>query len=510
MQDGPDGSGRGPAEEPDAPTTPLTPGPEGSDPAGGPDPTAGPGATILPAPRRSGRARAARLLSWTALVLGVVLVAGAGTGWGLYRHYGDKIGRLPGVGDLSSDQGFRPEDEVYLVVGSDSADGLTDAQLRRIGANRSQRDGTRTDTILLVQVPASGDRARVISFPRDSLVEIPGHGKNKINAAYDLGEQRRAGGGPGLLIDTVERISDLQVDHYVEVSLYSFVTITDAVGGVQVCLERPAQDRDANIDLPAGRQVLDGKDALAFVRQRKGLPDGDLSRIRRQQYFLGAMARKVLSAGTLLNPAKFNALLNAVVGSVKVDPRTTQSDLLQLGLQLRGVQAGSIKFETVPVLNPYGRYGQQSVVLLDEDALPDFFREGRSGGSGAVPRVTVPPASISVVVENGTRRAGLGGTAADDLRRVGFPVTAVRSAAVRDAAVTTVRYGSGRADSARTLVAALPGARLEADDALGASGLVVRVGEEYAGTRPVKVSRPRAPSAPSSEPRTAADTDCIR
>ena len=468
------------------------------------------GSTVLPAvPTRSRRARVGRAASWLALALGVVLLIGSGTGYGLYRHYGDKITTLPGIGDLAAPRSgspeLAPEDEVYLVVGSDSADGLTDRQLREIGANRSQREGTRTDTILLVQVPASGDRARVISFPRDSLVDIPGHGRDKINAAYELGEERRRGTGPALLIETVEDLSGLSIDHYVEVSLFSFVTITEALGGVEVCLARPARDEDARIDLPAGRQELDGRQALAFVRQRQGVPGGDIGRIRRQQYFLGALTRKVLSAGTLLNPARLNSLLNAVVDSVKVDPGTDQTDLLQLALQMRGLQAGAVEFETLPVVNAYARYQGQSVVLLDEAALPAFFRSDFDEPGRSRVRLTVPPRSIAVTVEAPT--SDRAADVAQALRSVDFRIAATRGGG-DGGATTEVRHGRDRLESAQTVAAALPGAVLRADDTVGRRGLVVSVGDDYSGVERVRVSQPRPSSAPR-EARTAADDDCI-
>ena len=226
-----------------------------------PRPRPAPGARQVA--RRSRGARAGRLLSWVAFTLGVLLVVSSGTAFGLYRHYGGRIEQLPEAPSLQAGTEQQlPDvvgrDEVYLVVGSDSGDDLTDEQLRSIGANRSQRDGVRTDTIILVEVPADGSRASLVSFPRDSWVEIPGHGMNKINAAYELGEEDTPGGGPDLLIRTVEQLSGRDVDHFVQVSLYGFVTITNAVGGVEVCLASPAKDEDANVDLPAGRQVLDG------------------------------------------------------------------------------------------------------------------------------------------------------------------------------------------------------------------------------------------------------------
>ena len=467
-------------------------------------PTAGTPARHVGARTRG--ARTARVLSWVAFTLGVLLVVGSGTAFGLYRHYGGRIEQLPDVPALQAGPDVVGRDEVYLVVGSDSADDLTDEQLREIGANRSNRDGVRTDTIILVQVPADGSRASLVSFPRDSWVEVPGYGRNKINAAYDLGEQDTPGGGPDLLIRTVEELSGLEVDHYVQVSLYGFVTITNAVGGVEVCLAGPAQDEDANVDLPAGRQVLDGSEALGFVRQRKGIPGGDLGRIKRQQHFLGALSREILTAGTLLNPGRLNELLNAATDSVRV-AGTTQEDLLRLGLQLREVSAGAIRFRTVPVADADGRVGGASVVLLDEPALPGFFDTlGEDRGQRVV--LTVPPESIAVDVVDATAD-DTGQAAAEALADAGFLVGTVEPADDGTSADTVVRHGVDRLQSAQTVQAALPGAELLADPALGADELVVAIGSDYAGVREVTISDADEDTAVAGESRTAADEECI-
>ena len=508
-----------PAHDPDATEVVALPHEPARVPSPEPVPLAATGAAARRAGHRTGGARAARLLSWVAFTLGVLLVVGSGTAFGLYRHYGGRIEQLPDAPALQAGadgQAVVGRDEVYLVVGSDSADDLTDAQLDQIGANRSNRDGVRTDTIILVEVPADGSRASLVSFPRDSWVDIPRHGMDKINAAYGLGEEDAPGGGPNLLIETVEQLSGRDVDHYVQVSLFGFVTITNAVGGVEVCLAAPAQDEDANVDLPAGRQVLDGNAALGFVRQRKGIPGGDLGRIKRQQHFIGALSRKVLTAGTLLNPGRLNDLLNAATDSIKV-AGTTQEDLLRLGLQLREVSAGSIRFQTVPVADADARVGDASVVLLDEAALPGFFRTlGEASGPRAV--LIVPPSSIAVDVQDATPD-GTGRAAADALAEEGFIIRSVQpadggttggaTAGGTTAGGTLVRHGIDRLQSAQTLQASLPGSELLADPELAADELVLTVGSDYAGVRRVTISSADEDTAVAAEARTAADEDCI-
>ena len=172
--------------------------------------------------------------------------------------------------------------------------------------------------MMMVHVPADGRKATVISIPRDSYVAIPGHGMNKINSAYPTGVTSANGStsaGARPAVQTVSNLTGLTIDHFVQVDLLGFYRISNAIGGVPVNLCAPAKEANSGINLPAGVSVIKGTQALAFVRQRYGFPDGlgDLDRIRRQQYFLSAAFRKLSSAGVLLNPFKLQNLLKARV-----------------------------------------------------------------------------------------------------------------------------------------------------------------------------------------------------
>jgi LCP family protein required for cell wall assembly len=191
-----------------------------------------------------------------------------------------------------------------------------------------------SDTIILLHVPPDGGAAVAFSIPRDTYVDIPGHRRDKINAAYPavtaLTAQRlvddgllraqadaeAARAGRAALIGAVEGLTGVSVDHYAEINLLGFHDLTRVIGGVEVCLTRAVDEPLSGARLPAGPQTISGRDALAFVRQRQGLPDGDLSRIRRQQVFLAAVAERVLSAGTLTDPAALAGLVDAVQRSV--------------------------------------------------------------------------------------------------------------------------------------------------------------------------------------------------
>ena len=258
-------------------------------------------------------------------------------------------------------------------------------QLRKLGTQANA--GFNTDTVLLVHIPADGRKATVVSFPRDSYVTVPGYRPNKINAAYADGAclppgatqsvcgntltaaQKTAGAAE--LVKTVSNLTGLHIDHYVEVGLQGFYQISKVLGGVEICLKAPAKDHYSGIDLPAGRQKIEGTQALAFVRQRHGIPGGDLGRIKRQQAFLGAVAHQILSAGTLLNPIKLSRLLDAVSKSLTTDAGL---DLLKLAGQLRDIAAGNVVFKTVPIASTsYSVNGISDAVELNKAKLRAFF-----------------------------------------------------------------------------------------------------------------------------------------
>ncbi len=342
------------------------------------------------------------MLRWVAGSVALLLVVTTVGLVAAYRYYGGLVETVPGLADLDEGPAAPVErrGENFLLVGSDTSDSLTDAELAEIGLSREERDGIRTDTIILVHVPRDGTSATFVSFPRDSYVSIPGYPDNKLNSAYEAGELDGPGGGPAKLVETVELLTDLDVHHYVEVDLLGLYDVTNALGGVEVCLSQPAREPKSGIDLSAGRHVLDGREALAFVRQRERLPGGDLGRIRRQQHFVGSVVREALSTGVLLDPMTLDRLLRAVGGSLRTDPGTSTGDLLDAARSLRGVVAGQVQFQTVPVADGDARRDvpgndNASVVLLDEAALPGFFAPLREQPPSPGPSASSPAPSGS-------------------------------------------------------------------------------------------------------------------
>jgi LCP family protein required for cell wall assembly len=289
-------------------------------------------------------------------VLGLVLALVAGGGlWFLTDRYAGNIDRVADVFD-DLDEESRPapatpelaaaEDPVtFLLVGSDTRSELEPGETP---------DG-RSDAIMLARFTADRAHAQLISIPRDSWVDIPGHGRNKINASY-------AFGGPTLLIQTVEQLTQVRIDHYVTIDFDGLIQVTDDLGGVDVVVAETTSN--GPYTFPAGVNHLDGDQARWYLGQRYGLPGGDFDRVKRQQQYLQSMFGKLFSSDTFTDPGRLDAALLAVTSAVTIDDTLGNTDLLSLAYSLRNVRPESIDFFTAPVLGT-GMEGPASVVYLD-------------------------------------------------------------------------------------------------------------------------------------------------
>lgn len=280
--------------------------------------------------------------------------------------------------------GERPGNQpgkLYLLVGSDSREGLSREEQSRLGTG--QTEGKRTDTMLLLFIPSSGQPA-LVSLPRDSYVEIPGQGRNKLNAAYSIG-------GPTLLTSTVEQATGLHIDEYVEVGFGGFVNIIDALGGIEMCLDEPIQDRDSHLDLPAGCQLMDGPTALGYVRMRKADPRGDLGRIERQREMIAAIAKKAINPMNVINPAKYWALSNAGASSVAVDEDTGMTDVARMAQAFLNVSRGKGLTLTVPIAETNANTSAGSAVLWDEAGTQEMFSTMASGSTEGLEKFAGKP-----------------------------------------------------------------------------------------------------------------------
>lgn len=274
--------------------------------------------------------------------------------------------------------GSRPAEqpgELYVLAGSDSREGLTSEERRKLGTGSTE--GKRTDTIMMLYVPASGGPA-LISVPRDSYVSVPGHGRNKINASYALG-------GPKLLVETIEENTGLRVDGYAEIGFGGFVDIIDAVGGITMCLDAPISDEDAHIDLPAGCQNLNGVNALGYVRMRKADPRGDLGRVERQRAMIAAVAKEAASPWTILNPVRYWALNSAGARALTTGEDTGFGDVTKLGFAFLNVSRGAGLTLTVPVQGAASTAAGSSL-LWDQEQSQAMFADIAGGDTSDLGR----------------------------------------------------------------------------------------------------------------------------
>ena len=259
--------------------------------------------------------------------------------------------------------------QVYVLAGSDSRAGLTTEEQDRLGTGSDA--GQRTDTIMMLYVPTTG-KAALISIPRDSYVTIPGHDKNKINAAY-------AFGGPELLVQTVEQNTGLQVDGYAEIGLGGFVNAVDAVGGIEMCPPDAIKDRDSNLDIPAGCQQMDGVTALGYVRMRKADPRGDLGRAQRQREMLSALAKKTISPATIALPWRWWGVNSALSRSITIGDDTGLGGLAGIGWGVVRIGTGGGITLSVPVGNPDAHTSAGSSVLWDDAKAGEMFAAMQAG-----------------------------------------------------------------------------------------------------------------------------------
>jgi LCP family protein required for cell wall assembly len=307
-------------------------------------------------PRRR-RRRWRRVLVVTVVMLFSLVLLTAGGLYVLSDKLAGNVVRIPAV-FAPLDPAERPakprgqagEAETFLLAGSDSlADDPDSGASLMPGAQRS-------DVIMLARVNAARTAAVVVSIPRDTWVPVPGHGMAKINAAY-------AYGGPTLLVRTIEALTNVRVDHFATIDFAGFRAMVDAVGGIDVTVAE--RTTFGPIVFEPGRNHLDGQRALAYVRQRHGLPEGDLSRVERQQNALRALLAKAVAGGMLRNPVRLYDLLDAVSRSVGVDDTLENGDLRTLAFGMRHLRPRTVTFLTSPVAG-LGREGKQSVVRLDK------------------------------------------------------------------------------------------------------------------------------------------------
>jgi LCP family protein required for cell wall assembly len=449
-------------------------------------------------------------LATIAVVVAVCVLAASGFLYTRYLHYNHNLTRAAGVitpGGAKAEAGA----ENVLLVGSDNRTGAdTFAQAPQ---GQQQVDGQRSDTVILAHLAKGNQRATLVSLPRDSWVTIPPYTDakgvlqpahfDKLNAAFSLG-------GAPLLVSTVQELTGIHIDHYVEIDFAGFQNMVTALGGVDICLTKPAHDVQTGLNLTAGPHHLDGKTALEFVRQRYGLPLGDIDRIKRQQQFLASMVRKVESAGTLANPVKLNDFLDALTKSISVDSGMSATDLAKLGLKLKGVGTGNIVLTTMP-LSGFGKQDGVDVDNIDVPKADALFQSlmldappPPTPSSAAPTPLTVAASAVHVQVFNGGGTSGLARRASTDLAKLGFQIVGTPTDRITGASASVIQYGPTQAEAARTLQAALPNATLQANAQLNTT-IELIVGSLYSGAHAPGAASPAGAVAPASAD-TATDT----
>jgi LCP family protein required for cell wall assembly len=335
-------------------------------------------------------------------ILSISIVAISAISWAGLGRITAAIPKIDAFGGLDN----RPKKESsavnYLIVGSDTREGLSRAEIKRLKVGGTEvAAGKRSDTMLLIHISKKRDKAAIISIPRDTYALIPEHttsqGKvipathSKINSAFNWG-------GAPLLIQTFEEMSGLRIDHYIEVNFVGFVRMVDALGGVEICTKKDIDDPKSHLVLPAGRHTLDVVDSLKYVRTRQFDGLGDLGRMKRQQEFAGAMLRKATSAGVLLNPVKMIDFINSALDSVVTDEGLSQGDLLTLGKQLRNLSASSVRTLTIPLkYYNYSKNGVSAAVLWDPVLAPELFERIKNDDALLDKVKADPSASPSIV-----------------------------------------------------------------------------------------------------------------
>ncbi|WP_405448906.1 LCP family protein [Streptomyces erythrochromogenes] len=373
-----------------------------------------------PPPRRR---RLVRTLLVTTCALAVMAGGGA---WYLYQDLAAGIGSSKA---LEGAEKSKFGDTNILLIGLDSrrdqnGEELPQEVLDQLHAGSSDIGGYNANTLILLHVPGDGSRAKAFSVPRDDFVDIPGHGKDKIKKAYGLAKARKeeqlaASGvkdsreleregreaGRAAQIATVRAFLGVPVDHFAELNLAGFYHLADALGGVPVCLNKAVKDRYSGADFPAGPQTLDGRQSLAFVRQRHGLDGGDLDRTKRQQAFLAGATKKLNSAGTFTDPVKLVRLIDAAKQDVVTDRGW---DLLAFVKQAKNLSGGRVQFTTLPV-ERFGRNLGEDINVVDDMKIKRLIAEqigpkasaspgapGAPGSAGSAPgarEASPPPAS---------------------------------------------------------------------------------------------------------------------
>lgn len=475
---------------------------------------AGTAATTRLVESKARKRRRLRLAGRTATAfVAVMVLTMTGVVWGYLRSTDSGFSQVAAL-DLDStdvvDPGGQYGDETYLIVGTDTRAGANSA----VGAGTVEdAEGARSDTVILVNIPADRSRVVAVSFPRDLDVEVPtcqawdnntaqytdeiypGGYNDKLNSAYALG-------GPKCLVKVIQKMSGLKIGHFIGMDFSGFEAMVNEIGGVEVCTTTPLVDGElGTVIANPGRQTIDGVTALNYVRARKveAEGNGDYGRIKRQQVFLSSLLRGALSNKVLFDPGKLNGFISAFTKETFVQNVDTKS-LVTLGRSLQKVDAGAVTFLTVPtagtneVGNEIPRLDDIDAIfraIIDDEPLPGEVRTPDPVATEAAkaPAVATPPppaeviavdsSMVTIQVSNASGVTGVAAQAAESLEAHGFAIYSVGNYSGTSSS-TLVRFGPGQEAEAASVAATLPGAQLlESDDLDGIVDVVL--GSDFDG-----------------------------
>jgi LCP family protein required for cell wall assembly len=411
-----------------------------------------------------------------------------------YAAYRSVYDSIHHVTVTSGELGKRPPklngSENILIIGSDSRNGTHGRFGRGI-------QGSRSDTSMILHISPTHTGATVISFPRDTMVPIfscdrddNGHpGQQAQPGVLEQLNSTFSYGGPACLWRTLEQVTSIHIDHFVEVDFEGFKSIVNDVGGVPVCLPYPIKDPASKLNLPAGKSMVHGDQALAFVRERHIGYGSDLQRINRQQVFLASLAQKIKQSSSLSNPTKLYGLVHDIASSLTTDSGLTLTDMYAVANSLKGLSTSALQFIMAPVV-PYPP-NPNDLVEFSQPSADALFRAiardnhilktaRRAAHAKAQPLPTVKPGQVQLQVLNGTNVAGLAATTATQLTARGFKVAGTGNATV--ASSTTIEYASAsQMPQVNTLEKEIPGATAKQVASLKGSTLSLVLGSGFKG-----------------------------
>jgi LCP family protein required for cell wall assembly len=440
------------------------------------------------------------LLLACGLMSSLVLLFSAAA-WGLASYANGAVGRI-----FAGTAGGLNGPLNVLVAGVDVRSGLTPDQQRVLHVG--DVPSSNSDTLLLVHIAGDRSSVTVVSLPRDSWVEIPGHGMNKINAAFGLG-------GPRLTVATVERATGLTINDFIQVNFLGFVKVIDALGGVNICLPQAVDDPDSGLHLSTGVHHVDGVTALKYARDRHSFAASDLARITNQQSLLASLLQEAVSSGTLANPLRLSRFLAVVPGVIKVDQNL---DLTALADQLRGITPAGVRFLTVPLASTnYLAPNGESAVLWNAAAAGRLFGALRADQPAGPRPATTPlasrtrlrPGQVTADVYNGTLIGGLSASTGAALSALGFRVHSGLNWPAHDITRSLIEFPPGQRAGARLLQTALPGAAMSQRSGLPRIRIVLgAAGHTVSGGRLRPEPAPAPAASTATGPRSAAQAAC--